>query len=79
MAFLLFLTEIMITLSIEKNQLTIKNMLYVVLMYFTYSQMWIALVIYALILETKRMIKKEENVWYKTERFSVKEKGDKVS
>ncbi|MDX8046439.1 glycosyltransferase [Gracilibacillus sp. S3-1-1] len=69
MAFLLFVTEIMITLSIEKNQLTLKNMLYIIFMYFTYSQMWIVLVIYALTLEVKRMIKKEDQVWYKTERF----------
>ncbi|MBC5636408.1 glycosyltransferase family 2 protein [Ornithinibacillus sp. BX22] len=77
MAFLLFLTEIMISLSIEKNQLTMKNMFYVILMYFTYSQMWIALVIYALVLETKRVLKKEEQVWYKTERFKVGEGGNK--
>ncbi|WP_208588476.1 glycosyltransferase [Gracilibacillus suaedae] len=69
MAFLLFLTEIMITLSIEKNQLTIHNIFWICLMYFTYSQMWIVLVVYALILETKRVIKKEDQIWYKTERF----------
>lgn len=77
MAFLLFITEIMITLSIERNQLTLKNMFYVVLMYFTYSQMWIALVIYALILEIKRIVRKEQNVWYKTERFPTTQEGEK--
>ncbi|MFD2043765.1 glycosyltransferase [Ornithinibacillus salinisoli] len=75
MAFLLYLTEIMITLSIEKDQLTVRNILYVIAMYFTYSQMWIVLVIYALILEVKRKIKKEENVWYKTERYTVERGG----
>lgn len=75
LAFLLFLTEIMITLSIEKNQLTAKNILYTIAMYFTYTQMWIVLVVCAFFVESKRIIKKEENVWYKTERFSVKEDG----
>lgn len=74
-AFLLFLTEVMITLSIERNQLTWRNILYVVSMYFSYSQMWIMLVVYSIFLEFKRILKKEDHKWYKTERFSVK--GDK--
>lgn len=72
LAFLLFLTEVMIALSIEKDQLTFKNILYVIAMYFTYSQMWILLVIYSLFLEIKRVIFKEEHKWYKTERFTIK-------
>ncbi|WP_342580872.1 glycosyltransferase [Ureibacillus sp. FSL W7-1570] len=78
MATLLFLTEIMIALSIEKNQLTAGNIFYTLLMYFTYSQMWILLVINALFLELKRIIRKEESVWYKTERFSVNKKEEKT-
>jgi cellulose synthase/poly-beta-1,6-N-acetylglucosamine synthase-like glycosyltransferase len=78
MATLLFLTEIMIALSIEKNQLTAGNIFYTLLMYFTYSQMWIVLVINALFLELKRIIRKEESVWYKTERFSVNKKEEKT-
>ena len=69
LAFLLFMTEVMITLSIEKDQLTLKNIAYVFLMYFTYSQMWIVLVVYSLFLEIKRVVRKEEHTWYKTERF----------
>jgi cellulose synthase/poly-beta-1,6-N-acetylglucosamine synthase-like glycosyltransferase len=69
LAFLLFMTEVMITLSIEKDQLTLKNIVYVFLMYFTYSQMWIVLVVYSLFLEIKRVVRKEEHTWYKTERF----------
>ena len=63
------MTEVMITLSIEKDQLTLKNIAYVFLMYFTYSQMWIVLVVYSLFLEIKRVVRKEEHTWYKTERF----------
>ncbi len=73
LAFLLFLTEVMIALSIVPTQMTARNMWTVVLMYFTYSQMWIALVVYALILETKRIVLKQEVKWYKTERFDTKE------
>lgn len=77
LAFLLFITEIMITLSIERTEMTFKNFLLIMLMYFTYTQLWIALVIYSLFLEIKRMIFKQEAKWYKTERFSTKsEKKD---
>ncbi|MDW0109810.1 glycosyltransferase [Sporosarcina aquimarina] len=72
LAFLLFLAEVMITLSIEKTQMNRKNFFNVILMYFTYSQMWIVLVLYALILETKRVILQQEVRWYKTERFEKK-------
>lgn len=75
LAVLLFLTEVMIALSIEKNQLTAKNIFYVVLMYFTYSQLWLVLVMVSLILELRRIIKKEDSKWYKTERFIVKERS----
>lgn len=73
LAALLFLGEVMVTLSIEKSQMTWKNFLYVVLMYFTYSQMWIILVLNSLYLETKRMLTGEEVRWYKTERFKREE------
>ncbi|GEK30017.1 putative glycosyltransferase YdaM [Kurthia zopfii] len=77
LAFLLFLGEVMITLSIEKNEMNRKNFFYVIFMYFTYSQMWIVLVISSLYQEIKRMIFKEEVKWYKTERFSQSDQGGK--
>lgn len=75
LAVLLFLAEVMITLSIEKTEMNGKNFLYVILMYFTYSQMWIVLVVNSLFLEMKRVIFQEEVRWYKTERFEQKNNG----
>nr|WP_232225569.1 glycosyltransferase [Oceanobacillus manasiensis] len=69
MGFLLFVTEELLALSMEKRQLTLKNFLVVVFMYFTYSQMWICLVVYASFLELKRILFKQEVTWYKTKRF----------
>lgn len=74
LAFLLFLGEVMVTLSIEKTEMNRKNFLYVILMYFTYSQMWIVLVVWSLFLEIKRLFTGQEVQWYKTERFSKKKK-----
>ncbi|WP_181347539.1 glycosyltransferase [Thalassobacillus sp. CUG 92003] len=67
--FLLFVTEITLALSLEYGQLTLKNVLVVLLMYFTYSQLWLVLVVYASFLEIKRLMFKQEVTWYKTQRF----------
>ncbi|MEH6940238.1 glycosyltransferase family 2 protein [Bacillus sp. JJ722] len=75
LAFLLFLAEVMITLSIEKAEMNRRNFFYVILMYLTYSQMWIVLVIYALFLEVKRVLFRQEVRWYKTERFGQNKQG----
>lgn len=67
--FLLFVTEVLLAISLEKEQLSFKNSLIVVLMFFTYSQIWLLLVINGLFLELKRAILHEEITWYKTKRF----------
>ncbi|MGM8213101.1 glycosyltransferase family 2 protein [Virgibacillus sp. W0430] len=70
LAFSLYVTEIYITLSIEKTEMTALNFFIVLFMYISYSQLWIILVVYALFLETKRVLFKQEVKWYKTERFN---------
>jgi hypothetical protein len=67
--FLLFVTEALLALSIEKGQLDMKNLFTILLMYFTYTQIWILLVVNAFRLEIKRMFFREETIWYKTKRF----------
>ncbi|BBP87231.1 hypothetical protein BsIDN1_08490 [Bacillus safensis] len=51
-----------------------KNILIVALMYFTYSQVWIALVVYSLCVEAKSRLFKQEVKWYKTERYDQQQK-----
>ncbi|MFJ8247053.1 glycosyltransferase [Peribacillus asahii] len=77
--FLLFVTEICLALSMEKNQLTWKNFFIILLMYFTYSQMWIFLVVYSSYLEIKRVLFKQDVRWYKTQRFKQAGKEEKPS
>jgi cellulose synthase/poly-beta-1,6-N-acetylglucosamine synthase-like glycosyltransferase len=69
LAFLLYLSEVSLTLSIETGQLTLKNFLMIIFMYFTYSQIWLLLVLNSLILEIIRVILKKESKWYKTQRY----------
>src|SRR5699024_4316156 len=58
-AYFLYVSEVFITLSIEKTEMTFANLLTVLFMYFTYSQLWIVLVIYSLFLEIKRVLFKQ--------------------
>ena len=69
-AFLLFVIEALLALSIETNLLTWKNVFIVLLMYIMYSQMWLFLVSYSTVLEVKRVMLRNEVTWYKTERFN---------
>lgn len=69
LAFLLYITEVSLALSIERGQLNWKNFMVVILMYFSYSQIWLILVVFSLFLEIKRAIFKQEIKWYKTQRY----------
>lgn len=69
LAYILFVVEIMVTLAIEKTELTIENFLIVLLMYVTYSQMWLYLIVRSIGLQIRSAIYKEEIKWDKTERF----------
>ena len=79
LGFLLFVTEVALALSFEKNQLTLKNAGMILFMYFTYSQLWLLLVVYATYLEAKRVLLKQEVTWYKTQRFKEKETSENRS
>lgn len=73
-AYFLYVSEVFITLSMERTEMTLANFLTVLFMYFTYSQLWIILVLYSLFLEIKRVLFKQEVRWYKTERFDSNDK-----
>jgi cellulose synthase/poly-beta-1,6-N-acetylglucosamine synthase-like glycosyltransferase len=70
MAFILFIFEIILTISYDEED-TFKNIFVILLMYFSYCQLWIYLVLKASYLE---FIKKEKHTWDKTVRFDVKKK-----
>ncbi len=68
MAILLFVLNVLITLSVEKNEFSLESALLVLLMLFTYSKMWVAVVVNAGILSIQDRIYHKEVVWDKTER-----------
>ena len=65
-AYLLFVTEIVLMLSREKHEDSISNILFTMAMYFTYCQLWPLVVGNAFYLE---FVKKENRAWVKTKRF----------
>ncbi len=69
LSYVLFILQVSITLSMEKGEGDLKNILLVALMYFTYSQMWLIVAIKGMFGYFQDAFYKREAKWYKTERF----------
>ena len=68
LAFVLYLAEILLTLSYDRED-SWRNLGLMVLMYFTYCQLWIYIVVRAWWSE---YVMKEKRIWAKTVRFDVR-------
>lgn len=66
MAYLLFVTEIVLMLSREPGEDSFSNIVYTIAMYFTYCQLWSLVVANAFYLE---YVKGAKRTWSKTKRF----------
>jgi hypothetical protein len=69
LAVILFVMEILLALSREKDEDTSVNFLLTLLMYFTYCQLWIFVVLKGFY---EDFVLRREMKWAKTERFIVK-------
>jgi hypothetical protein len=67
LAFVLFILEILLALSYDRED-NLKKILLIILMYFTYCQLWIYVVGKALYLD---FIRREKRTWVKTVRFET--------
>jgi cellulose synthase/poly-beta-1,6-N-acetylglucosamine synthase-like glycosyltransferase len=67
-AYILFILEIVIALSREKED-SLQNILLIALSYFTYCQLWIFVVLKA---AYDDFIRKREHIWIKTQRFETR-------
>jgi cellulose synthase/poly-beta-1,6-N-acetylglucosamine synthase-like glycosyltransferase len=67
LAFALFVLEVTIALSRERDEDSFTNLLLVVVAYFTYCQLWIAVVVRAFFDD---VVLRRKRVWAKTERFA---------
>lgn len=69
LAIILFVVGTFITITTEKGEMTFGNFGIIILMYVTYSQMWLVVAAYGMVMFIKETILKREAKWYKTERF----------
>ncbi|RKD23627.1 Glycosyltransferase, catalytic subunit of cellulose synthase and poly-beta-1,6-N-acetylglucosamine synthase [Caminicella sporogenes DSM 14501] len=69
LAYVLFILEVSITLTMEKGESNFKNILLVALMYFSYCQLWMIVAVKGVVLYFKDVLLGREAQWYKTERF----------
>lgn len=69
LAILLFIAGTFITLTTEKGEISFSNLLFIMLMYVTYCQLWMVVAAYGFFIFLKDTVLKRETKWYKTERF----------
>lgn len=69
LAYLLFILEVGLTLTLEKGESNFKNIALIPIMYFTYCQMWMIVSIKGMFQYFFDNLFKREVKWYKTERF----------
>lgn len=69
MAILVFVFNMMLTLSTEKNEFTLNSALLVLLMLFTYAKLWVFVVLNALWLSFEDQVFHKEVKWDKTVRY----------
>lgn len=69
LAIILFILGTYISVTTEKGEMTLGNIGIIMLMYVTYSQLWMAVAAYGLVMYIRESVLKKEVKWYKTERF----------
>ena len=68
LAYVMFVIETFIMLNMERNEATLKNLLIVMLMYFTYCQLWLFVVLKSIIAMLGDILQKKQPEWDKTVR-----------
>ncbi|MDD4075792.1 MAG: glycosyltransferase [Eubacteriales bacterium] len=71
MAILLFVVGTFVTILTEPGEMSLSNFLLIILMYFTYSKLWMVVAFAGLLQYIGDMVLKRETKWYKTERFET--------
>lgn len=69
MAILLFVLNVAITLSVERNEFNFSNLLLTFFMLFTYAKLWVLVVLNGVIKGVEDTIYGRKVIWDKTERF----------
>jgi type III secretory pathway component EscU len=70
MAILVFVLNVLITLAMEENEFSLQSAGLILLMLFTYSKLWVVVVVTAIYKSITDYIFKREVKWEKTVRYS---------
>jgi hypothetical protein len=68
-AVILFVVSTFITITTEKGEMTFTNLMIIILMYVVYSQMWLLVAFYGLIVYVLEKLFHKKTSWYKTTRY----------
>ncbi len=68
MAIIVFVLNVLLTLSLEQNEFNFVSVVLITAMLFSYSKLWVFVVLNALRENIKNAVFKTETTWYKTER-----------
>ena len=68
-AVILFVVSTFITITTEKGEMTFNNLMIIILMYVVYSQMWLMVAFYGLVVYIWEKITHKKIGWYKTKRY----------
>nr|SFZ88499.1 Dolichol-phosphate mannosyltransferase in lipid-linked oligosaccharide synthesis cluster [Loigolactobacillus rennini] len=69
LAIILFIVSTYITITTEKGEMSFSNLLIIILMYITYSQMWLAVAVYGMVGYIREQVFHQQARWYKTKRY----------
>jgi cellulose synthase/poly-beta-1,6-N-acetylglucosamine synthase-like glycosyltransferase len=68
-AILMFVVSTFVTITTEKGELTLSNLLLIIFMYLVYSQMWLAVAAYGMVGYIREQVFHQQAKWYKTKRY----------
>jgi cellulose synthase/poly-beta-1,6-N-acetylglucosamine synthase-like glycosyltransferase len=69
LAYAIFVLSVTVTLITEKGESSPENIFLILIMYFTYCQLWMIVAVMGIYGYISDLIRKRETKWYKTERF----------
>lgn len=69
LAYAIFVLSVTVTLITEKGESSPENIFLILIMYFTYCQLWMIVAVMGIYGYIADLIRKRETKWYKTERF----------
>ncbi|MHA3065691.1 glycosyltransferase family 2 protein [Lacticaseibacillus saniviri] len=69
LAIVIFVVSTFVSISTEKGEMTFSNIIIILLMYVTYSQMWLAVAVYGMVGYIREQVFHQQAKWYKTQRY----------